>query len=351
MADELEDQLQGLLGEKFENALSAKVAAFGGLLTRRAAIRLLCKEKGIATERKVLLSDAAAETLPFSFSARVDRIFPVQNFASGERCVRLHLSDDAGGQCTLVLWNAQCDAVEGSLSIGDMVECAGAYYRSGEIHVGKEGKLAAAKKFPITPVGKLTAGNCSTEGVVKEVYLDYGYRDKKTGEEKSMSSFLLCEEAEAAGKGGESGGGGGGEDKRAGGEPDACRRVAVWSAPAGTPKPKEGDTLVLENVLFRNGEIHFNSFSRMVRTSSPEEKSGLLSSVKIRGNTAVFAIGKGKFSLPLADALALLGISHVPEGVEPSTVLSIKAGALAGKNAKYRLADGKLCWLKIEHAS
>ena len=322
MADELEDKLQGLLGDKFEPALDAKIALFGGLLTRRAAIRLLCKEKGIATERKVMLTDAASETLPFSFSARVDRIFPVQNFASGERCVRLHLSDAAGGLGTLVLWNAQCDAVEGALSIGDTVECAGAYFRSGEIHVGKEGKLTAAKKFPLTPVSGLHAGQCSVEGVVREVYLDYGYTDKKSGAEKSMSSFLLCT----------------GED---------CRRVAVWSAPSGTPKPKEGDTLVLENVLFRNGEIHFNSFSRMVRTSSPEEKSGLLSSVKIRGGTAVFAIGKAEFSCSLEEALALLGIHSVPPGVEMATVLSIKSESCIGKMVKYSSDKGRLSWIRI----
>ena len=324
MADELEEKLQGKLGEKYEQCLEGKIAEFGHLLTRRAAIRLLCKENGIDTEKKIVLSASATESLPFSFSGKVDRIFPVQTFASGERCVRLHLSDELG-QGTLVLWGPQTSLVEGGISIGDEVECKGAYFRSGEIHLGREGKITHAKKYPVTAVGKLTAGLCNTEGEVREVFLDYEYTDKKTGGEKKMASFLLCDK-----------------------ESEGCRRVVVWSAPEGTPKPAEGDTLLLENVVFKNGEVHFNSFSRMVRKISAEEKSGKLGQVGVSGGKVTFEIGKESFSCSIDEALSLLGIKKVPEGVEPSTILAIKSAGLEGKMARYRLSEGKICWLALQ---
>ncbi|MCX6772247.1 MAG: hypothetical protein NTV88_00550 [Candidatus Micrarchaeota archaeon] len=326
MADELEEKLQGKLGEKYDSSVEGKIAEFGGLLTRRAAIRLLCKENGIDTEKKIVLSAAVAESLPFSFSGKVDRIFPVQIFASGERCVRLHLSD-VGGQGTLVLWGSQTSLIDGEISIGDEIECKGAYVRSGEIHLGREGKITHAKKFQITPIGKLAAGICSTEGEVREIFLDYDYTDKKTGAAKKMASFLLCA------KGSEN-----------------CLRVVMWSAPQGTPKPVEGDFLLLENVVFKNNEAHFNSFSRMVRKVSAQEKTGEIVSVNmdVGGEGAIFRIGKESFALPISEALALLGIKKVPEGVEPATILAIKSEGMKGKTARYRLSEGKICWLALQ---
>lgn len=322
MADELEEKLQRKLAEKYEERVAGKISDFGGLLTRRAAIRLLCKENGIDTERKIHLAEAASETLPFSFSGRVDRIFPVQSFASGEKCVRLHLSDRSGGG-TLVLWNSQSSLVEGTVSTGDELECKGAYSRSGEIHLGREGTITVAKKSLLTPIGKLTAGACSTEGAVLEVEPDYHYLDKKTGGEKKMSSFQLC-------------------------QGDDCRRVILWSAPEGTPNVEEGDSLLLENVTFKNGELHFNSFSRMVRKVSAREKSGKVESAEIVEEEALFRIGKSEFRMSVLDALALLGIRTVPQGVQPSTMLSIRLQTVVGKKAHYREEDGKLTWLLLK---
>ena len=335
MADEIEEKLQGKLAEKYEERINGKISEFGGLLTRRAAIRLLCKENGIDTERKIPLSQAATETLPFSFTARVDRIFPVQSFGSGEKCVRLHLSDgNAGG--TLVLWNAQASLVDGTVSTGDELMCRGAYFRGGEMHLGREGAITVVKKSQVTPVSKLTAGICSTEGMVKEVEPDYHYLDKKTGGEKKMSSFQLCGIAAGEAHG-----------KRAGAGED-CRRVILWSAPEGTPPVEEGDSLLLENVTFKNGELHFNSFSRMVKKVSAREKSGKVESAGIIGGEAVLRIGRSEFRMDLPDALALLNIRAVPQGVQPSTILSIRLSSAVGKKAHYREEGGRLSSLLLK---
>jgi hypothetical protein len=318
--DSLEQKLKEKLGDGFEGALEKKIADFGGLLTRAAAVRLLCKQHGIEVERRLTLAEAASSPLPFSFAAKIDRIYPVQTFQNGtDRTVRVHLSD-AGWSSTLVLWNEQADVVDGGISIGDEIEATGAYFRSGEIVLGRNGTIRRSRAFPITQVGKLTAGACNVQGEVEEVELDYPYIDKKSGQKKVLSSFQLCE----------------------GGE---CRRVAVWSAPEGMQMPQAGDVVLLENVVFRSGEVHFNSGSRIVKLGSSMESSGKIERLEAQGGTAVLEIGKDRFQLPLDLALSMLGIHRVPEGVSPATVLSIKAAEVAGKKVRYRKSGQGLEWL------
>ena len=323
MAVSPEELLRKRLGQDFEQAVSGKISEFGGLLTRAAAVRLLCKQNGIETEEMISISQAAAAKLPFSFQAHVDRIFPLQAYANGSgRSVRLHLSD-AGWEATLVLWNEQTALVEGEVSSGDGIECKGAYFRGGEIWVGKNGTVKRVSSNSPIPIGKLTAGICNVEGEAREVEPDYRYLDKKSGEERKLSSFYLC-------------------------NGEHCRRVVVWPSPGNEPpRVHPGDVLLLENVAFRGNELHFGSYSRMVRKKSSQEHAGLLSSASVDGESAVFEIGGCMFRLPLDDALGLLGVSAIPEGVSPKTMFLIKAQDATGRNVGYSLKDGRISWLAL----
>lgn len=322
MAVFLEDKLQEKLGDAFEGKVAEKIGEFGGLLTRSAAVRLLCKQQGIEVEIKLSLREAADCQLPFSFEAKIDRIFPVQSFANGAgRSARLHLSDSSG-EATLVLWNEQLPLLDGQLSIGDTIACSGAYFRSGEIVLSRGGKLGRAAAYPLTPIGKLSQGVCNVKGEAREVEPDRHYLDRKTGGEKAFSSFQLCEGKE-------------------------CARVVMWSSPDGTQKPENGDCLLLENVSFRAGELHFNASSRLVKKSSAAEKAGIFGGVSFRGSEAVFSIDGKEFPLPAGQALALLGIGAVPQGVRMETMLLIKAQGLAGKMARYRISGESLSWLAV----
>ncbi|MCX8174587.1 MAG: hypothetical protein N3E51_00060 [Candidatus Micrarchaeota archaeon] len=323
--DELERRLRQALGEKYEKALSAKISMFGGLLTKEAAIRLLCKENGIDAEQKLGLGQALKSTLPFSFAAKIDRIFPVQKYRNGAGClVRLHISDETGS-AVLVLWNEQAALVQGKIAAGDTVECSGAYVKGGEIHIGRGGSIRKIQSAPLRSVSQLSAGLCNVVGVVGEIEPDYAYIDKKSGRQRKMSSFLLCE---SAGK-------------------KECRRVVIWSAPEGTPGIFEGDYLLLENVLFKNGELHFNFGSRMVVLSSPSEFCGRVESFLAKGDSVEMRVGKRDFLLDESSALRLLGIRAV-EGAKPSTLLSIKGGYLVGKKVKIRLENDFPAELSLE---
>jgi len=324
MAATPEEMLKEKLGDELEGKIAAKISEFGGLLTRAAAVRLLCKENGIETEEKLSLSQSASAKLPFSFQAKVERVFPVQAYANGsDRSVRLHISDNSW-EATLVLWNEQAKLTGGEISVGDEMECRGAYFRSGEIWVGKNGSVKKISGAAPMLIANLTEGICNVEGDVGEVEPDHEYADRKTGEKKVLSSFQLCNGLD-------------------------CRRVLLWHSKAAGEQPKVyvGDGLFLENVTFRNGEIHFNSYSRMVVRKSSQEKTGVLEKASADGDFAEFEIGGERFRLSMKEALLLLGVASVPEGVGAETLFSIKAQGFVGKNAVYRIEGGKLAGISF----
>jgi len=142
VSDGLEEKLAGKLGDFLEPEITREISSFGGLLTRHAAVLLLCKQNGIDVERKIHLADAQGERLPFSFSAKVARVYPIQTYGAKPGCsVRLHITDGSA-EATLVLWNEQARlAEEGEICVGDDIECKGAYARAGEIMVSKGGSV------------------------------------------------------------------------------------------------------------------------------------------------------------------------------------------------------------------
>lgn len=321
MKDEMEGLLFAKIGGAAEGAIAARIAEFGGLLTRQAAVRLLCKERGIAVERRVSLSGARGQKGHFSFSARVGRVFPVQKFPnSRDSSLRMHISDSSG-QSTLVLWNEQC-RLEKEIFAGDEIECAGAYFRAGEIFIAKSGSVKKTGGAQAESLDGLREGACSVQGIVKGAEGERSFR--RNGEERRMFSFTIC-------------------------QGETCARAVAWQGNGAQFEiPSEGDTVLLENAFFRAGEVHLSAKSRLVIISSSQEKEGVVERIAVEGGNAVFRIGGGEFSLPLASALPLLQIRSLPPGVLSGTALSIKAGELAGKTVRYASKGKTLLRLSLE---
>jgi hypothetical protein len=319
MGDEDEQRLFERLGAAAEDAIVAKIARFGGLLTRRAAVRLLCRENGIDLQKKIPLSKAPSSSLPFSFSARIERVFPLQRFPGGDKSLRLHISDGQG-QSTVVLWNEQADAAQGILC-GDEIECRGAYFRSGEIAVGKGGSVLRASHFCPPPVSAAKEGACTVVGTVKGEAQEREYTDRQSGDGRRMASFFLCDS-------------------------QGCLRAVAWEIPE-QGLPHEGDEVVLENAVFKAGELHLNSLSRIVTTGSSAQ-SGVLERVEAEAGRLVFAISGKAFFAPQKEGLALAGIPSLPDGVSAETALWIRARALLGKTVRYAESGGKLRHLSFD---
>jgi len=301
MHDELEAKLREKFGEGTDGQIAGRIEAFGGLLTRHAAVLLLCRQNGIDVERKIKLSQASSMRLPFSFTARVERIFPLQSYLGRtDRSVRLHVSDGSW-ESTLVLWNDSAQMVEaGGIGTGDEIECKGAYLRSGEITLAKGGSVCRLKAAPLSQVSNLAAGACNVEGEVSEV--EHGSRGDglKSGGQNAVSSFTICE------------------------KPGACRRVVVWSAQQCLPDISKGDRLVLENVVFKNGELHFNSYSRMARRGGGGGPVELVEGIESGASETVFTIGGRKFAMKNEEAMRLMGIPRALQGVSAATAIAIR---------------------------
>lgn len=317
---ELEEKLREKLGENLEAQIKGEIANFGGLLTRQAAIVLLCKKNGINIEKRIRLSEASSMSLPFSFEAKVDRVFPMQ-FYSGktDRSVRLHISDESGS-ATLVAWNELADAVEkGEICAGDRIECSGAYFRFGEITLGKEGKMRKLESAKIPSLESLPEGICNVEGEVREIEPDYRYIDRKSGKEKAFRSFILQQ------------------------KPGIFKRVVAWQMQS-LPQILPGDWIFLENVLHKNGELHFNSYSRAILRK--KEKEALVEKIEVGKEQSLFFIGGKKYEAKNDEAMRLLGIQGLA-GVSDKAVIEIKARQLIGKKARYREEGGKLASLVV----
>jgi hypothetical protein len=317
-----EQKLSLLLGSNLESEISRKQAAFGGLLTHQAAVRLLCQENGISTEEKILLADARVALLPFSFIARVDRVFPIQHFPGGStQSLRLHISDKSG-EATLVLWNEQARLAQGTILNGDWIECHGAYFRSGEIAIMGKGSFSLTGQSEASDLGSLKEGICNVRGRAGKVKGVRIYHDRKTGQEKQMLEFSICNNGK-------------------------CLRAVAWSFHEGQHEPREGESVALENAVFKNSEIHLNSFSRIVSMGQNQGQTGKFLGMSFVGGSAMVKIGAKEFPADIQEALHLFCISEM-QGVPPQELLAIKSRALEGKNAKYLVKEGKLESLKFE---
>jgi hypothetical protein len=316
------------LAEKLAAGLGAEVQrkldSFGGLLSRGAAVRLLCQENGISTEERAVLSQARGARLPFSFSARVQRVFPVQHFPGGsQKSVRLHVSD-ATGEATLVLWNEQAQPVEdGSILAGEQVQCTGAYFRSGEIAIGRGGSIARLGASSAAQVAALSPGMRNVEGVVESAEEPREYLDRRSGERKRMLSFTICSGNE-------------------------CCRAVWWSPPGDAPKLRKGDEVVLEGASFRGGELHLGNYSRAIVRDKRGRLQGKFRGIEFEGGNATIRIGSGEFRASLPEALSLFGLQQSMPGILPQTALSIKAGALEGKQALYSSGGSRLFSLQFQ---
>ncbi|MCX8197795.1 MAG: hypothetical protein N3F07_01175 [Candidatus Micrarchaeota archaeon] len=319
--EELERLLAEKLGGRLQEAVDGKIREFGGLLTRKAALSLLCRQHGIEVERPASLG-ALPCGLPFSLTAKVERIYPMQTYdGGGDRSLRVRISDSTGSS-TLVLWNEQADFASAELCPGDTIFCSGAYLKGSEIFVARRGSVKIVSRAKPLEVSQLTAGICTVEGVVREVEPDYAYIDKKSGQAKSLSSFLICDGS-------------------------ICRRAVVWEYPPGAKKPNAGDFLRIENALFKSSELHVNRHCRIVRKSSLKEREGTIEAINQDGEGVVWRISGSEFRASLGQSLQFLGIAEVPSGILPSTALLVKGASAVGKHAVFAAKNGKLEFVKI----
>jgi len=303
--------------EQVEWMVSDLARKYSGLLTREAAMRVIAKREGLLENEPMMLSDLRPDMSNVTFSATVNRIFPPLSSADGrKKSVRLFVSDSSG-ELTLVLWNEQAKLVEGTVGIGDSILVEGAYMRGGEIYLKFSGGIRVLEPAKVSKVKELKEGLNNALGAVKQVNLDYFF--VRDGKERAMSSFEI-------------------ED----GTGNA--RVVVWNEPQKVKELGVGDSVKIENALFRNGELHVNHYSRIVllgRGKREDVVSGEVGSY-VYEEGKIIALIDGK-SIVFGEKLVLqfLEASGIPTDVKVETVAMLKANSLVGKKMNVKVKDEK----------
>lgn len=315
MAHDFAALLSAKRGDAATGLIDSKVGQFGGLISRNAAAKLLCIEQGICQEEKIPLSEARAAQQPFSFTAKITRVFPLQQFpGSPDRSIRMAVSDKSAS-ATVVLWNEQADRLFGEISLFDIVQFTGAHFRSGEISIGRQGGMKVLQKFPLSPLSSLKGGALSAKGRVSKVEI---------GGDRAFSFFIEGEGASVEVKAWQEGG-------------------------ADFPIPSNGDNVLLENAFFQKGALHISGVSRMVLLGSQHDKEGLLEGISLSpsGDGLEFMIGGDRLFAPLKHGLSVLGVRFLPEGVSPADAAPLLSGGFCGRKAVYSSEAGKLLKMRL----
>ncbi|GEM_PF-733265 len=325
-----------------EEQIEARIDAYGGLLTRDAALFLIAKENGLIKERIVTLAEIRPETRSANFTATVLRIFPEQKFErTGKvfRTVRM-LLEDKSATAVLVLWNEGAELTQGKIGIGDLVQVKGAYLRNEELHLSSSGSMELLEHCARVELGKLKEGVFCAIGKITEIFPEYYYM--RNGKEDVMTSFEIEDSGGRA-------------------------RAVVWHEPDRVTALAAGDEVKLENAVCRNNELHIGAYSRIVVLnkrkhegviegkleslslieSAPqarEEKGeigGAFQPLDENEGAIVAKIGAREVLFEAEKRFSVLKIGPLPPDISISTVLGLKKEKLLGMQMAVRVKEEK----------
>lgn len=307
--------LKSLTNEELDAAVEEKIESFHGFLTREAALRLIAKERGLlkTEEKEWKLASIPKGERKVSFSAKVRRIWPVATYSSGKRSRVVEVEDDTG-RMPLILWNDDVELARG-LRTGDSVSVKGAYEKGGELHLGYSGSLSVVEKAAFTDLGELKDNDFAhMRGFVGRI--EGRDRFVRGADTEPGFSFILSD-----GK--------------------SERRCVIFRGLQRGAALKEGDEVIIENALMRQGVVEIGETSRMLARRKQDMIAGEITKLEADGEALVAEIGGRELVFERANALRLLG-AEAAEDIALSTVATLKKGSLLNSRIALRLKDGQL---------
>lgn len=302
--------LKSMQKEELEQGIAAKIDSFHGLLTREAAIRLIAKEKGLLKreERSFRLGEIPKGEKRVRFRARVKKVWPVADYASGKRS-RVVEVEDGTGSMPLVLWNQDVELAD-ALRSKDELEVRGAYERNGELHLGYSGSLKVTSKAEFSPLDGLEDGqSVHLRGFVAKVEGQDSFV-KGTGTVQGFS-FILSD---------------GGIE----------RRCVILGGLERAGKLEEGDEVIIENGTVRNGNVEIDADARMLSRRAKDMLIGELSMLECDGDRLLAKVGEKQVALDRANGLRFLGV-QAADDIELCTVVDLKKDALINSRMAVRV--------------
>ena len=280
--------------------IEEKIRSFSGLLTREAAAKLIASEKGLIKEEFLPAAAVKPGANSVNLRGKVERILPLQQYASGKRSRVFVLSDDTG-EAQVRLWNEDTEKLR-RLHLGDEVEVRGAYEKMGSLNLGYRGSMKTVADAKFLPPSALEKGRANCTGKISKVN---GYVDAEGGKRFSLSIS------------------------------DGEKTVDAL-LPEGSKKGEaisEGDGVIIEGAHFDGETLSLDAHSRIfLRRVAPNIFRGPLENVERKGEEWAITVGGREFPTGGGALTKLLNLEGLKEDIDLGSAVSAKLPGLKGKN-------------------
>jgi len=306
--------LKTISREQLEESVAMKISSFHGLLTREVALKLIAKEKGLLPQedRNTRISDIEDGARGIRLLARIKKIWPMVQYRSGKKSRVIDLTDGSGS-IALVLWND--DTMLGnSLRSKDLVHIKGAYERNKELHLGHSGTIEMREKAQFSDLSSLSQGEYAhIRGYISRIdgfdkYVDE--RDAKFG-----FSFYVSD-----------------------GRVDV--QVIIWGKPGRGENLSQGDEIIIENALEKNGRLELSDEARILTRRKERMLLGKVEQMEGEGDRLNVRVGGREVSFDRENGLRFMGL-ELAQDIQLSTAISLKKDSLINKNIALRIRESK----------
>jgi hypothetical protein len=304
--------LETLSTEQLEERIALKIKHFHGLLTREVAMKLIAKEKGLLKEKeeKTKLKDVEAGTRKLILEGKVKKVWPLAVYKSGKRSRVVEIEDETGSM-PLVLWNDDV-ALASRLRSRDAILVKGANERGGELHLGYSGALELLERAPFSDLSELKASEFNhISGFVSRIDGFDRFVDEKTA--GFGFSFYVTDGAKDV-------------------------QVIIFGNPDRGRVLKEGDEVILENALEKNGRLELSSEARILSRRAKSMLLGSLEKLEETDDRLRVVVGEREVEFDRENALKFLGVV-VADDIKLSTLINLKKDYLLNTNVAIRIKE------------
>jgi hypothetical protein len=304
--------LEKLSREQLEESITTKIAGFHGLLTREVALKLIAKEKGLLPENEenIKVNEIEKGGRKIRILARIKKIWPIVQYKSGKKSRVLELEDETGS-VVVILWND--DVVLGNrLRSKDQVLLKGAYERNNELHLGHSGTIEIKEKAAFSDLSALTAGEYAhVRGHISRIDGFDKYVDEYDA--KFGFSFYLSDGAKDV-------------------------QVIIWGAPERGSGLVQGDEIIIENALEKNGRLELSDEARILTRRKEKMLLGKLEEISEKNEALEVKVEGKEVEFDRENGLRFMKLDLAPD-IKLSTAVNLKKDFLLNQNIAIRIKE------------
>jgi hypothetical protein len=304
--------LKTLSAEQLEESVATKIAAFHGLLTREVALKLIAKEKGLLPdeEKNIKISEIEKGARKISLQASIKKIWPIVQYKSGKKSRVIELEDETGS-IAVVLWNDDT-GLGNTLRSKDQVLLKGAYERNEELHLGHSGTIEIKEKAAFSDLSALSADEYAhVRGYISRIDGFDKYVDERAA--KFGFSFYVSD-----------------------GVKDV--QVIIWGKPGRGSNLAQGDEIIIENALEKNGRLELSDEARILTRRKEKMLLGKLEEMSEEDGSLKVKVDGKEVKFDRENGLKFMKVDLASD-IMMRTALKLKKEFLINQNIAIRIKE------------